>query len=193
MSRTKKITPLSEEDEFLFVALTAANAAHKMRESSVAKRAARRNYEFAEFILGKIEQAEEIEDLIRFEMLLQKNDILIAQTDSDRQSIKNAQKEYRQLIITIGQMREDPDGYFLANLSLKETDGDFRKLPKSRGPQQINANRARLQNRAMFSGDDQRAIWEARVAMAVRTVYLLLELHKKLVARRERDDERKIR
>ncbi len=170
-------------DKILMTLTTnAAKAVEKARLSRDAKNAASRNQELATFIRQRTDAATTIEDLLHLEMTLQKHDFLTAQTAADRQSIKNAQADYRQLVVGINQMRTDPKAYLVANQSSKETGGDFRKLPKSRGPQQISGNKARLQNRASFVSADQRIVWDARLHLASCTEIMLRALHKNLIA-----------
>lgn len=184
MSRTAR----NKKTDKLLLHLTtnAANAVEKARDTPAAKTAAIRNQELATFILQETKEAATVEDLIYLEMALQKYDFLTAQTAADQKSIKNARIDYKQLTDCIHQMRTDPEAYFFANQSSRETGGDFRKQPKSRGPQQISGNKARMQNRASFAPADQWAVWDARIQLASRTEAMLRTLHKALVENHER-------
>lgn len=182
----RKTNKGADNDILGHLIINAHHAAEKVRLSREAKKAAKRNEELAIFILQKTEESVNIEDLIQLESALQEYDILTAQSPADRQSIKNAQRDYGQLVALVKQMRKDPEAYFLANESIKETNGDYRKLPKVRGPQQISGNKTRLQNRAAFVPTDQRGVWEARIQLASRTEAMLRTLHKSLAANHER-------
>ena len=131
-------------------------------------------------ILEAVDKAKSIEDLIHYEMVLQTLDRLSATSQHDKTSVQNAEREYRQLSETVTQMRENPDEYFRANKALRDTGGDFRKLPRGR-IQHIHANIARLQNRATFAPDDDREVWEARIKLAEKTLDILRVMHKRLV------------
>ncbi len=135
----------------------------------------------SEEILAAVKKSKTIEELIKHEMALQKLDLLLAQTDQDRTSIANAQRDYQQLLRTVKQMRRNTEEYFEANMSLRETGGDIAKIPASRGLKQLAANKARLQNRAAFASDEQRSVWEARAVLAGKTAERLHSLHGDLV------------
>ncbi len=156
----------------------------RMRQTSEAKQAAKASDDLAKRIFESIAEAESIEDLIHYEMVLQTLDQLSAQNQHDQSSIENAQREYRQLSETVTQMRENPDEYFRANVAFRDTGGDFRKLPRGR-IQHIHANIARLQNRATFAADDERGVWEARIKLAEKTMEMLRAMHKKLAKEHE--------
>ena len=160
-------------------------AQEKMRRSPEAKMAIERQNELAEAILRAIDDARTVEDAIHTEMVLQRLDKSLAQTERDRTGIENAERDYRQLAETVEQMRGDPEAYFKANLSIRETGGDFRKIPRSRGLQQISANKARMLNRASFAPEEQRNVWEARAGLAGKTESMLRAFHNTLVRDRK--------
>ncbi len=157
----------------------------KMRRSYEAQKAIESQNTLAREILQATDDAKTIEDVIHCEMVLQRLDKTLAQTERDRTGIENAERDYKQLAETVQQMRKDPEAYFRANLSIRETGGDFKKIPRSRGLQQISANKARMQNRASFAPEEQRNVWEARVKLAEKTEGMLRTFHNNLVKNRE--------
>lgn len=159
----------------------------KMRRTPEAKKAERAGCDLANRICKAAEKAESIEDLIHYEMVLQKLDLLSAKSPRDKSSVENAQRDYRQLSETIGQMRENPAEYFRANISFRDTRGDFRKLPKGR-IQHISINVARMQDRAAFAAEDDQSVCEARIKLAGKTIAMLRAMHKELVEEREREE-----
>ncbi len=164
-------------------ASNAKYAKNKARQTPEAKEAQERHAQFAELIAKLMHNAKTVEDLLYIEKLLQDIDTLQAVTPHDQTSIENAKRDYRQIAATIDQMRRAPNEYFKANQSMKETGGDFRKIPRSRGLQQISGNKARLQNRASFAVEDERKVWEARIALAGKTEEMVQTLHKNLALR----------
>lgn len=152
----------------------------RMRQTPEAKQAEQTSGDLAKRILEVIEDAKSVEDLIHYEMVLQTLDRLSAKDRHDKSSVANAERDYRQLSETVAQMRENSDEYFRANVALRDTGGDFRKLPRGR-IQHIHANVARMQNRAAFASDEERVVWEARIKLAEKTVEMLRAMHKKLV------------
>lgn len=172
-----------ESDAFGFFVLgdASALAAEKARKTTAARRAIKQNELFASEILQAIAQATTIEQLIRHEQALQTIDARSAVSDADRNSILIAKKEYEQLSGTVEQMRRSPGDYIRTNLTIKESKSDYRIMPRSRGLQQISANRARLQNRAAFTQPDQKAIWDARIKLAAKTESMLKTLHNSVV------------
>lgn len=144
--------------------------------------------QLAEEIREVIKNAVSVEQLIRQEQVLQQVDELSAQTEGDRASVKFAKTDYVQLSLIVRQMLGDPEAYILNNVMIKETRADYRKQPKSRGPQQIRANKERLADRAAFSPKELREIWNARIELADKTEAMLRELHDSVVANQEEPD-----
>ena len=157
----------------------------KMRRTPEARNAAQASSELVKSILDATDKARTIEDLIHYEMVLQSLDLLSARSQRDKTSVENAQRDYVQLSQTVAQMRESPAEYFRANIAFRGTDGGFRKMPNGR-IQHINANIARMQNRAAFAYDDEQKVCEARIALAGKTIALLRSMHEALV--KDRDD-----
>lgn len=160
------------------------DAEKKMRQTPEAKQVEKSRNTLVESVLNAIDSAETIEDLIHYEMVLQRVDELSAHSPQDKASIKNAQRQYWQLSETIAQMRRNPYEYFRANISLGGTDGDFRKIPRSR-IQHIHSNVTRLRNRASFAFEEERTIWNARLKLAKKTEEMLRALHKSLAEKYE--------
>lgn len=158
-------------------------AKNKARQTPEAKEAQKKQEQLAKLIAQAMDAATTVEELIYIERSLQDIDTLQAVTPQDQTSIENAKRDYRQIAATIDQMRRAPNEYFKANQSMKETGGDFRKIPRSRGLQQISGNKARLQNRASFAVEDERKVWEARIALAGKTEEMVQTLHKNLALR----------
>lgn len=169
-----------EKQEFVRLVGNKVESQELARQTPEAEQSAKACDELSKRILGVIDEADSIEDLIYCEMVLQTLDRLSATSQRDKNSIENAQKEYRQLSETITQMRENPDEYFRANKALKGTDGDFRKLPRGR-IQHIYSNVSRMQNRAAFATNEERKVWDARIKLAEKTVDMLRAMHKALV------------
>jgi hypothetical protein len=157
-------------------------AKNKARQTPEAREAREKQEQLAQLIAQSAESAKTVEDLIYIERSLQDIDTLQAVTPHDQTGIANAKREYRQIADTVDQMRRAPDEYFKANQSMKETGGDFKKIPRSRGLQQISGNKARLQNRASFAVADERKVWEARIALADKTEGMVKTLHRNLAA-----------
>lgn len=128
-----------------------------------------------------IKTATSVEQLIRQEQILQQVDELSAQTEGDKASIKFAKTDYEQLALIVQQMLHKPNEYILNNKTIKETRANYRKQPKSRGPQQIRANKERLSDRASFLPKELRSVWNARIELAEKTEALLHELHDSIV------------
>ncbi len=156
-----------------------------MRQTPEAQKAARVSNTLTGRILDATEKAKSVEELIHYEMVLQKLDLLSTTGKRDKASVKNAQRDYRQLSETVSQMRENPAEYFRANVAFRDTHGDFQIMPRGR-IQHITINVARLQNRAAFAYDDEQKVCEARIALAGKTIALLRSMHKALV--KEHDD-----
>ncbi len=154
----------------------------KLMQSTEAIRDKNAKEELAKIILAATKNAHTVEDLLHIERTLQTLDKGKAVTPHDQTSIKNAERDYAQITDTIDQMRTAPDEYFKANRSLKETGGDVKKMPRSRGLQQINGNKARMQNRASFADENNRLVWDARIALAEKTASMLKTLHDTLAA-----------
>jgi hypothetical protein len=141
---------------------------------------------FANDIVTATENAKSVEALVYIEMLHQDIDERNAKTAKDKTSVENAKREYKQILETLGQMRKRPDQYFSANLSIKETRGDFKKMPRSRGLQQLDGNMTRLENRSSFASEEDLKVWDARIALVGKTKSMLKTLHNDLVAKYER-------
>jgi hypothetical protein len=122
--------------------------------------------------------------LIQYEVALQQLDERSAHNEQDITSIRNAQRDYRQLAETISQMRRNPDEYLRANVAMHDTGGDIRKMPRGR-IQQIHANMARLRNRAAFSLEEEHTIWNARIQLAEKTAEMLRDIHNVVVKEHE--------
>ncbi len=174
----------SSKEGHAFLQLVQKNieSQERMRQTLEAERAALGSRELVDRIVAATDKAKTIEDLIHYEMVLQKLDLLSATSQRDKASVKNAQSDYRQLSETVAQMRETPAEYFRANIAFRGTGGDFRKLPKGR-VQHITINIARLQERAAFAYDDEQSVCRARIAL--KTISLLRAMHEKLVKSRE--------
>ncbi len=155
-------------------------AKRKMRETPQAKRYREEQEKFTRQILTAMDSAKTVEDLVYLEMALQEMDRDYAQTELENSSIDKAQRDYAEIVHAIEQMRTSPDAYLKANLSISSR--DIMKMPDVRGPIKIRSNEARLQNRTMFATEEDRKVWDARIAAAHRTNSMLKELHKELVA-----------
>lgn len=164
-----------------FLAAESKQAEAAMLQSAKGRENKRKKRKFAEAILKAMEDATTVEELVYTELFLQSLDRENAVTTKDKTSVANARREYAQIVETIEQMRQSPAEYFKANLSLQETGGDFRKMPRSRGLKQINGNITRLQGRDSFSDAYNRLLWMARIALARKTASMLRALHKTLV------------
>ena len=162
---------------FLRLATRNIDAQNRMRRTPEAEEVVKASGALAKSILQAVECAETIEDLIHYEMVLQRIDELSAQSQQDKTSIENAQRDYRQLSETVAQLRRNPNEYFRANMAFRDTAGDFRKLPRGR-VQHIHANVARLRNRASFAPEEERNVWDARLKLAAKTEEMLRALHK---------------
>ncbi len=175
------------EADYKFFRLVALGieSLEEMRQTPEAKKAIQTRNALANLILETVERSETIESLIHCEAVLQQLDERSAHSKQDKSSIENAQRDYRQLSATVAQMRRNPDEYFQANIALRDTGGDFRKLPRGR-IQQIHANIARLRNRAAFAPEEEVHIWEARIQLAEKTAEMLRTMHKQLVKEYER-------
>lgn len=163
--------------EFLRLTSHSDELQEEMRQTPEALKAIEARHELAKGILEAVDNARRIEDLIQYEMMLQRLDIPSAQSQQDKTGVENAQRDYEQLARTVEQLHRNPEEYFLANIALKDTGGDFRKLPRGR-VQQIHSNIARLRNRASFALDEERGVWDARVKLAEKTEEMLRTLHK---------------
>ena len=131
-------------------------------------------------VIGKCEATNDIDSMMRLEKRFQQIDYRDARTALGKSSAQKAANDYKQIDAAIAQMRSDPQGYVLANESL-QTDG--LKLPAARGPNQIRANIARLQNRNNFPSPEYEAIWKARIKLAKATQRQLAELHAATIER----------
>ncbi len=106
---------------------------NNMRQTPEALEAIENDKRLAVFITASMDKANSVEELIRQEMVLQRLDRSLAQSEQDKSSIENAERDYRKLAKIVDQMRRSPAEYFEANLSLRETRDDFRKIPRARG------------------------------------------------------------
>lgn len=156
------------------------------RQTPEAQKARDATENFSATIYNAIDNAKTVEDLVNLEMALQEIDKTQTSSEKDMTGIENAQRDYRQLAATVEQMRRTPQEYFEANLSMKETAGDFKKMPRSRGLQQISGNKTRMQNRSSFAHEDDRKIWDARIVLADKTEAMLKTLHNNLAKNYER-------
>lgn len=147
-----------------------------MRETPEAKKVIKNREDLADRILEAINQAEAIEDLIEYEVALQRLDEYSAHDPQDLTSIRNAQRDYGQLVETIAQMRRNPEEYLRANMGF----GDARELPRGR-IQQVLSNLTRLRNRAAFSPEEERQMWDARMRLAEKTAEMLRTMHRIVV------------
>lgn len=178
MSRINdKIT--KAEFDFIQLVSRGVRSLERMRQTAEAKKLIRDRNALAVRILEAIDNAASVEDLIKYEIVLQSLDERLAQSPEDKASIENAQRDYRQLLVTVAQMRRNPYEYFQANIALRETGGDFRKMPRGR-IEHIRANVTRLRNRASFAPEEEREIWDARLKLAEKTAEMLRALHKSL-------------
>lgn len=190
MNRMKGSVNTKKGRKFLRLVSHSVKTQELMRRTPEAKEAILARNDLAEGIQEAIEDAGAIEDLIHYEMTLQQLDRLSAQSQEDENSIGNAERDYRQLAETVEQMRRNPEEYFRANIALRGTGGDFRKLPRSR-IDHIHANITRMRNRATFVPDEEREIWEARIQLASKTIEMLRAMHKRLVQEYEDKTEPK--
>ncbi len=142
--------------------------------------------EFTEIIVAATNSAKRVEDLVRLEMALQEMDKDLAHTEQERGSIDKAQTAYRELAHTLDQMRNSPEEYLKANLSISSQ--DVMKMPDVRGPMKIRGNKARLRNRAMFSTEEDGNFWTARVGAADRTESLLRALHRDVITDTQKEN-----
>ena len=136
----------------------------RMRATPEAANYRAKQEELTKIIMTAMNEAKHVEDLVYLEMTLQEMDKDLAQTEQERGSIAKAQTAYKELLRTINQMRRSPDEYLEANLSISSQ--DVTKMPDVRGPMKIRGNKARLQNRAMFSTEEDGNFWTARVGAA---------------------------
>lgn len=157
-----------------------------LEQSLDAKEAQQADKDFTKEILALSKEAEAIEDVIAVEQSLQKLDLMRAKSALDKKSILATQKSYDQLTITITQMRKNPDGYFYANMSVKDTGDDPKKINKRNGLDHINGNITRMRNRSAFAQDSEREIWDARIVLAKKTGEMFKTLHTNLAANFER-------
>ena len=81
-------------------------------------------------------------------------------------------------------MRRNPEEYLRANMGMHDTGGDIRKMPRGR-IQQIHSNATRLRNRAAFSPEEERRLWDARMLLAEKTADMLRGMHDALVETHE--------
>ncbi len=170
-------------------ALTAeSNSAEAdMLQSAKGRKTKNKKEALANTILKAMEDAKAVEELVYAELFLQTLDKEEAVTAKDKAGVENARRDYAQIVETIEQMRKSPAEYFKANLSIQETGGDFRKMPRSRGLKQISGNIARLQGRDSFADAHNRLVWTARIAMARKTASMLKALHNHLAESVARD------
>lgn len=155
-----------------------------MRKTPEAQKVIANRNELADRILQAIAEAETIEDLLEYEIALQRLDEYSAHDPQDLTSIKNAQRDYRQLTETISQMRRNPEEYLRANMGMHDTGGDIRKMSRGR-IQQIYSNLTRLRNRAAFSPAEERHLWDARIQLAEKTAEMLRTMHENIVEKYE--------
>lgn len=155
-----------------------------MRKTPEAKRVIQNRNDLTKRILKAIDEAKTIEELLDYEVALQRLDEYSAHDPQDITSIQNAQRDYRQLSETISQIRRNPEEYLRANMGMHDTGGDIRKMPRGR-IQQIYSNTTRLRNRAAFSPVEERQLWDARVLLAEKTVDMLRGMHDASVEKQE--------
>ncbi len=67
---------------------------------------------------------------------------------------------------------------------MHDTGGDISKMPRGR-IQQIHSNATRLRNRAAFSPEEERRLWDARILLAEKTADMLRGMHDALLEERE--------
>lgn len=166
----------SIDQTFIRLVLLGAESIEAMRRTPEAIIAIQTRNDLARSILEAVGQAETIEELIHCEVMLQRLDEYSAHDPQDLTSIKNAQRDYRQIIETVSQMRRNPEEYLRANMGF----GDVRELPRGR-IQQVLSNLARLRNRAAFSPEEERQIWDARTRLAEKTAEMLRTMHRNVV------------
>lgn len=121
-----------------------------------------------------------LDALLDLEKNLQQIDSRDAKTELETNSVNKAIADYKQIGAVVAQMRRSPTEYVLANESMQP---DGTKQPQQRGPNQIRANIARLNNRNSFPSPEYQAIWEARIKLAKATLQKLAELHEATIAR----------
>ncbi len=170
--------------DFLRLVVFGAEFQRAMRKTPEARKVIDNRNKLTDRILKAVEQAETIEDLIEYEVALQRLDEYSAHDPQDIASIQNAQRDYRQLSETISQMRRNPEEYLRANMGMHDTGGDIRKMPRGR-IQQIHSNATRLRNRAAFSPEEERRLWDARILLAEKTADMLRGMHDALVEKHE--------
>lgn len=152
----------------------------KLEQSRLGREARAADHDFSAKIRDILGNAKTIEDLIFLEQSLQKLDLLKAKTPQDKSSISASQKSYTQLSKTLAHMRSTPDSYFHMNMGHKDTGGDPEKIVTGNSLDFIAGNITRMQNRASFSPDSERDVWDARIAVARKTIDLFKNLHKTL-------------
>jgi hypothetical protein len=163
----------SADHTFVQLVLMGVEAISAMRQTPEAQKAIQNRNDLARSILEAAEQSETIEELIHCEVVLQQLDEHSAHDPQDLTSIRNAQRDYRQLMETVAQMRRNPEEYLRANMGF----GDVRELPRGR-IQQVLSNLTRLRNRAAFSPEEERQIWDARIRLAEKTAEMLRGMHR---------------
>jgi hypothetical protein len=166
----------------LYAGTRSAKAKHAHNNSLTGKKVQQRDQEEAQRILAANEKFDVIEDMIVFEQALQKGDFLKATSNEDRNSIRAAQRSYEQLSKTIAQMRKTPDAYFEFVMGHKDTRGDPRKIVKGNSLDFIAGNITRMQNRKQFVPESEKEVWDARIAMAKKTIDMFKTLHDNLAA-----------
>lgn len=180
MSQMIKTPESPEERKFTALAVRVKTTSNLVRRSERSKQADEARRKMANYILERVAKASRIEDLVRQEMTLQRLDLLAAETEEDRKSVESARTDYKQIDGTIRQMRRNPDEYFQGNMGMRDVGEDFKKFPRSKGLQQLAANRARFRNRAAFLPATDRLIWDARIKLADETERRLKKLHRDL-------------
>lgn len=160
----------------------------ELEQSQLGRETREADHEFAQQILDASGKAKSVEDLVFLEQSLQKIDMMKAKAEQDRNSIAASQKNYIQFSRTIEQMRKAPGSYLRLNMGHKDTGGDPEKIVKGNSLDFITGNITRMQNRASFSPESERDIWDARIAVARKTIELFQSLHRTLVKDFERKD-----
>ena len=130
--------------------------------------------------INAIADSKNLDAMIELEIGLQEIDHRDAQTELGKNSAKKAANDYKQIKTVMSQMRRSPMEYVLSNASMQP---DGTKQSPHRGPNQIRANIARLQNRNNFPSPGYKTIWDARIELAKATQRELAKLHAATIER----------
>lgn len=159
----------------------AARKYARAEQSPLVLEARKADDDFAEEILAAMQKVNTVEDAIFLEKSLQRMDLLRAKNEEDRDSITAAQKRYEQFGMTIELARKNPDSYIrLCMANIKNKNASPYHILAENSIAFVNGNTTRLRSRAAFVPDSERGIWDARIALAEKTIELFTELHNSL-------------